>query len=107
MAKDIKGAAEFEAEVLKASEPILVDFWAAWCGPCKALSPVLDELDKEGKIKVVKVNVDENQELAGTYQIMSIPTVMIFIGGKPADSTVGAQPKAALEAWIGKVTGKE
>ena len=93
----------FQAEVLDAAEPVVVDFWAEWCGPCKMIAPSLDEISNEmaGKVKVAKVNIDENPEIAAQYGIRSIPTLMIFKGGEVADMKVGAAPKTALSAWIG------
>ncbi len=95
----------FEAEVLKSDTPVLVDFYAEWCGPCKMMSPVIDELAKEyeGKVKIVKLNVDENQETAGKYQVMSIPTLFIFKGGEIAEQMVGFQDKNALKDRIDSV----
>ncbi|HJH10665.1 MAG TPA: thioredoxin [Metalysinibacillus jejuensis] len=83
---------------------VLVDFWAAWCGPCKMIAPVLDELatDLEGKAKVVKVNVDENQGTASQYQIMSIPSLLLFKDGELVEKTMGFQPKEALQAFVEK-----
>jgi thioredoxin 1 len=94
--------ATFEAEVLKASEPVVVDFWAEWCGPCKMIAPALDELAgaMDGKVKIVKLNVDENPDTASKYGIMSIPTLMIFKNGELASRQVGAAPKQKLEQWI-------
>lgn len=88
----------FEAEVLKANVPVMVDFWAEWCGPCKMIAPIVDEIsnDLAGKLKVTKLNVDEAQELAAKYNIMSIPTLMIFKGGKPVAQIVGAMGKDQL-----------
>lgn len=95
----------FDLEVLNSSTPVLVDFWAVWCGPCKVLSPIVEELakDYEGKLKVGKVNVDENNALASRYGIMSIPTLKFFKGGKIVGELIGAAPKATVEAEIKKV----
>lgn len=95
MAKAISDA-EFEAEVLKSDIPVLVDFWAPWCGPCKAMLPIVEELagEYEGKVKIVKVNVDENSEAPGKYQVMSIPTFIIFKKGEAVKTFVGAKSKA-------------
>ncbi len=85
----------FKEEVLNSDKPVLVDFWAAWCGPCKLLGPTIEELHKEmgDKVKIGKVNVDENQALAAAYGIMSIPTVIILKGGKIVEQFIGMQPK--------------
>lgn|SRR4030042_3546508 len=98
--------ANFEEEVLKSSDLILVDFWAEWCGPCKMMGPVLEELSKEfeGKsIKVAKCNVDENNDLAQKYQIMSIPAFKVFKAGNVIDEWVGAQPKDAIKQRLEKL----
>lgn len=94
----------FEDEVINSNIPVLVDFWAEWCGPCRMVSPIIDELANEydGKIKVGKVNVDEENELAMQFKIMSIPTIGIFKEGKLVDKIVGARPKAELEKFIEK-----
>lgn len=87
----------FEAEVIKSEKTVLVDFWAPWCGPCRMLSPVVDEIAEENTaIKVGKVNVDEQEELAMRFGIMSIPTLIVFKNGEPVKKTMGVQPKAAI-----------
>ncbi|HMJ01274.1 MAG TPA: thioredoxin [Gaiellaceae bacterium] len=93
----------FEQEVLKSDTPVIVDFWAEWCGPCHAVSPVLDRIAEEraGAIKVVKVNIDEEQGLAERYGIASIPTMVLFKDGEPAAAAIGAQPKGAIEKQLG------
>lgn len=92
----------FEAEVINSDTPVLVDFWAPWCGPCKAIGPVLQEIaDERGdQIKIVKVNIDENQQMAMKLNVMSIPTMVIFKDGQPVDKIVGAHPKANIVAKI-------
>ena len=91
----------FEKEVLQAEKPVMVDFWATWCGPCRMRSPIVDQLAEERADAVFgKVNVDEQQELAAQFGIMSIPTVVVFKNGRVVRQTVGAQPKAALEKML-------
>jgi thioredoxin 1 len=92
----------FQNEVLNSAEPVVVDFWAEWCGPCKMIGPALEEISNElsGKVKVVKLNIDDNPELAAQFGVRSIPTLAIFKDGKVADIKVGAAPKTALSAWI-------
>jgi thioredoxin 1 len=95
--------ATFEQEVLKSETPVLVDFWAEWCGPCHAVSPVLEKIAEERKdeLKLVKVNIDEEQGLSVRYGVMSIPTMILFKDGEPSAAAVGAQPKSALERSLG------
>ena len=91
----------FESEVLNSEKPVLVDFWASWCGPCRMLSPIVDEIAEEVQtIKVGKVNVDEQQDLAGKFGVMSIPTLILFKNGQPVNKSVGAKSKAALLDFI-------
>ncbi|WP_188574995.1 thioredoxin [Azorhizobium oxalatiphilum] len=94
--------ASFEADVLNSDTPVVVDFWAEWCGPCRMVAPVLEELSGElgGKVKIVKLNVDENPVTASKFGIMSIPTLLLFKGGQIASRQVGAAPKAKLASWI-------
>ncbi len=95
----------FEEEVLKSKVPVLVDFWAAWCMPCRMVGPIVDEMAKEyeGKIKVAKVNVDENSNVPASFGIMSIPTLIIFKNGKPEKTMIGVQPKDVFKKNIDEV----
>jgi thioredoxin 1 len=92
----------FANDVLGASQPVVVDFWAEWCGPCKMIGPHLEELSAEldGKVKIVKLNIDENQQTAIKYGVRSIPTLIMFKNGEPVDMKVGAGPKSDLQKWI-------
>jgi len=94
--------AEFEAVVLNSSMPVVVDFWAEWCGPCKMLGPILEEVaaEMQDQVVVAKVNVDENPNSPGKYGVRSIPTLMMFKGGQLVSTKVGAHPKATLQSWI-------
>ena len=94
--------AGFESDVLKAAEPVVVDFWAEWCGPCRMIAPALEEISGQlgDKVKIVKLNVDENPAVAAKYGIMSIPTLLLFKNGEIADRQVGAAPKQKLQQWI-------
>ncbi|MFZ5469057.1 MAG: thioredoxin [Myxococcota bacterium] len=107
MAGDIMNVddAQFQSEVLNSTQPVLVDFWATWCAPCRAIAPVLEELagQYKGKVKIAKVNVDDNQDTPQQYGIRSIPTLLLFKGGKVVEQIVGAAPKAKLEDALKKV----
>ena len=93
----------FDTEVLASEQPVIVDFWADWCGPCHLVAPVLDQIaaERAGELRLVKVNVDEQPELAARYGVQSIPTILLFRDGRPAAAAVGAQPKKALEKALG------
>jgi thioredoxin len=97
--------ATFDAQVLQSEKPVIVDFWAEWCGPCHAIAPVLEKIAEERaeELTLVKVNIDEEQGLAMRYGIQSIPTVVLFKAGEPAAAAIGAQPKTALERSLGLV----
>jgi thioredoxin 1 len=97
---------EFDTEVLNSETPVIVDFWAEWCGPCRAVSPILDQIadERSDELRVVKVNIDEEPELAQRYGILSIPTIVLFKGGEPAAAAIGAQPKSSLERSLGLVS---
>jgi thioredoxin 1 len=94
---------QFDTEVLGSETPVIVDFWAEWCGPCRAVSPILEQIAEEraDELRVVKVNIDEEPELQQRYGILSIPTIVLFKGGEPAAAAIGAQPKRMLEQSLG------
>ena len=99
--------ASFEQDVKKATGPVVVDFWAEWCGPCKAIGPALEEIAKEltGKVKITKVNIDENPKIASSLKIQAIPTIMVFKNGEVAATQIGALPKTKLAEWIKREAG--
>lgn len=101
MTKQIKDN-EFESEVINSKLPVLIDFWAEWCGPCRMLAPILDQLSEEmnDKIKIVKMNIDENPETPSKFGVRGIPTMLLFKEGKQIATKVGVQPKNALQEWI-------
>jgi thioredoxin 1 len=101
MTKQIKDN-EFESEVINSKLPVLIDFWAEWCGPCRMLAPILDQLSEEmhDKVKIVKMNIDENPETPSKFGVRGIPTMLLFKEGKQIATKVGVQPKNALQAWI-------
>jgi thioredoxin 1 len=98
--------AQWQDEVLSSDKPVLVDFWAEWCGPCRMVSPIVDQIaDEQDGLKVVKINIDENPAAPRQYGVMSIPTLLVFKDGEPAKRIVGAKPKGALLAELSEFTG--
>ncbi|MBI1391238.1 MAG: thioredoxin [Alphaproteobacteria bacterium] len=99
--------ASFDADVVSSDKPVIVDFWAEWCGPCRQIGPALEELaaQYDGKVTIAKINIDENPETPGKFGVRGIPTLMVFKGGELRSTKVGAAPKSDLEAWIRKETG--
>ncbi len=94
--------ASFQQDVLSASEPVLVDFWAEWCGPCRMIAPALEELSDElgDRVKIVKLNIDDNPDVPSRYGVRGIPTMILFKNGEPAATKVGAEPKSRLQGWL-------
>ncbi|MBI5855393.1 MAG: thioredoxin [Nitrospirae bacterium] len=101
-------SSSWNSQVMKASELVMVDFWAVWCGPCQMLAPIVDELATEytGKVRVMKLNTDENPEIAGQYQVMSIPTILFFKNGQVVEKLIGARPKRAFKEIIDSLLSK-
>ena len=102
MATSTTTDSSFDADVLKSSEPVVVDFWAEWCGPCKMIGPALEEISEEmaGQVKITKLNIDENQDMAMKYGVRSIPMLILFKDGEPMATQIGAAPKGKLSDWI-------
>lgn len=96
----------FQVEVLNSTEPVVVDFWAEWCGPCKMMSPIVDEISASfsGKVKVVKINIDDNPNIPTQYGIRGIPTFIVFKGGQPIETKVGGMSKSQFSDWVSKIT---